>query len=447
MTDRLLPGPYRRICLDDGTEVPYYIIPFDKRGLCDGPETRRHLLNSVREDTYSDIFLFSHGWNNDWTVATKRYEDFLNGYMTMRRDHNLPMPPNYSPLLVGIFWPSTALVFGESEKGPQIAAGDPAAVDEMVAEERREIRELADELPPDQARRFYELTQKRSLTEPEALELAKIAKVFYHEKDEELQLEAPLSEEEIVTLWAAASPEAEEDLEDFGLAGGGAAAGLQAAGIGDLVKKLDPRKIVRILTVYQMKDRAGTVGAHGVGPLLQDLLSAGNSRLHLVGHSYGGKVVLSATSFGGELPRKVESMLLLQPAVSHLCFAETVPGTDRAGGYRPALTRVNKPILTTFSANDYPLTKTFHLALRRKDDLGEAKIAGAGEPPSKYAALGGFGPRRAGEQLIDIQDVGQSYNLGPGAQVIGLRGTRTIKGHGDISNESTWWALYCLASG
>ncbi|WP_373500305.1 alpha/beta fold hydrolase [Desulfococcus sp.] len=446
MTDRLKPGPYRFIRMDDGIEVPFYIIPFDKRGICDGPETRRHLINSVKEGAYSDIFLFSHGWNNDWSVATKRYEDFLKGYMTMRRARNLPMPSGYRPLLVGIFWPSTALVFGESETGPKIAAADPEAMDARVAEERREIRELADELPADQAGRFYELVQKPGLSEPEALELAKIARSFYHETDDELQTGSPLSEKEIVSLWAAASPEAEADLEDFGTTGGAASEGPQAAGLGDLFKKLDPRNIVRTLTVYQMKDRAGTVGARGVGPLLRELLAAGSSRLHLIGHSYGGKVVLSAAGFGDDLPRKVESMLLLQPAVSHLCFAQKVPGTDHPGGYREALARVNKPILTTFSAHDFPLTKTFHLALRRKDDLGEAKIAGVGDPPSKYAALGGFGPRGAGEALIDIRDAGQPYQWPAGTEIIGLRGTRTIKGHGDISNESTWWALYSLAS-
>ena len=321
-------------------------FPSTSAEFCDGPETRRHLIDTVKTESYSDIFIFSHGWNNDWTVATGRYEHFMNGYMKMRSDHALPMPASYRPLLVGVFWPSTALVFTEEEKGPQIAAGNPEAVDEAVAEERRQLRELADEMSVDDARRFYELMQKGELTTEEALELARIARPIYHETDEELQVGAPITEEEIVTLWAAASPKPPNELDDFGTVGGAAAgAAPQAAGLGDLVRRLDPRNVLRTLTVYQMKDRAGTVGAQGVGPLLRDLLSAGNARVHMIGHSYGGKVVLSAVSFGGDLPRKVTSILLLQPAVSHLCFADRGPEDRPTWGlpHRPGQGRKADP--------------------------------------------------------------------------------------------------------
>ncbi|HEX7182428.1 MAG TPA: alpha/beta hydrolase [Thermoanaerobaculia bacterium] len=452
MPDRLPPGPYRHLRLSDGTDVPYYIIPFDKQGRCEGPETRKHLLDSAKAQGYTDIFLFSHGWNNDWTAATERYENFIEGYMGMRQKHSLPMPPGYKPLLVGIFWPSTALVFTEDEVGPGIAADDPEAMDAAVAEERQEVREVAEALPPDaDVERFYELAQKEALTEEEALELARILAPLYRGENDELEAGGSSSAEEILAVWKAAAPPQQDfsDASDFGTVGGGTAGGPQAAGFGDALRRLDPRQPIRLFTVWQMKDRAGTVGARGVSPLLRDLLKATEekkTRVHLIGHSYGGKVVLSAVA-AAELPRKVESILLLQPAVSHLCFAEKVPGTDRPGGYRAVLDRVNKPVLTTFSAHDVPLTRVFHLAVRRADDLGEAKIAAEGEPPSQYAALGGFGPRKAGEKLIDIVDRPQKYDLTQGPRVYGIRATRTIGGHGDVSNESTWWALYNLASG
>lgn len=439
MADRLPPGPYRTLRGPDGIEVPFYVIPFDKRGLCTGPETRRHLLDRLRAERFSDLFVFSHGWNNDWATSIRRYEGFIGGYMRMRRERALPAPDGYKPLLVGIFWPSTALVFTEEEKGPRIAAGEPEAVDEVVAEERREVEELAAELDDRQAADLYALTQKGKLTEEEARRLAEIAAAFYRGgADEEVGLETAVSPEELLEIWKQAPP-AEDDLSAF-IAG---APGPQTAGA---LSALDPRNVVRTLTVYQMKDRAGRVGATGVHELLRDALGAGEARVHLIGHSYGGKVVLSALC-AGPLPRKARSVLLLQPAVSHLSFAETVPEAGRPGGYRAALERVENPILTTYSSHDFPLTKVFHLAVRRKGDLGEARIAAAsGAPPSKFAALGGFGPRASGEKLVDVLDAPARYPFDGGARLYGVDGSRTIGGHGDISNESTWWALYNLVS-
>ena len=438
MADRLPPGPYRVLRGPEDIEVPFYVIPFDKRGICEAPQTRRHLLDRVAAERYTDVFFFSHGWNNDWTVAVERYEDFIEGYMKMRRDRSLSVPDGFKPLLVGIFWPSTALVFTEKEKGPQIAAGERAAVDEAIAEERREVEELAESLEPSQAADLYELAQKTKLTASEAQRLAEIAVTFYSTADDELSLDTAVSAEELLEIWRQVPAET-DDLADL-IAG---SPGPQTAGF---LSAIDPRNVIRTLTVLKMKDRAGRVGSTGVHELLRDLLAAGGARLHLIGHSYGGKVVLSATC-AGTLPRKVHSLLLLQPAVSHLSFAETVPTTSRPGGYRSALDRVENPILTTYSAHDFPLTKMFHLALRRAGDLGEARIAAAaGEPPSKYAALGGFGPRKSGERLLDVLDAPARYPLDGGTRLCGIDATRTVGGHGDVSNESTWWALYNLAS-
>jgi hypothetical protein len=108
---------------------------------------------------------------------------------------------------------------------------------------------------------------------------------------------------------------------------------------------------------------------------------------------------------------------------------------------------VQLPILSTFSAHDFPLTRTFHLALRRGQDLGEVEIA-ASEPPSEYAALGGYGARGYdGARAVDIMDPVDGYQLGAGApELWAIDATRTIKGHGDVVNASTAWALHCLAS-
>lgn len=448
MADRLLAGPYRQIPLGDGQTIPFYMLPFDKRGFCEAPETRAQLIEAVRQGHFTNIFIFSHGWNTDWSSAVRGYEFFQAGFSAMRQQHQLPMPANYKPLLIGIFWPSAALTFGAEEEGPAFAAGS-ATEDAGVAQERQEIALLADALPARQAERFYRLTQKERLTQSEALELAQICRVFYRSKDSELQINEPLSAQEILDVWLAFAPTLNAGAgagsgNDFGgFAVGGSGQGPLAAG-GNALDMLDPRNIVRLLTVYQMKDRAGTVGANGVGPLLVDVLKASSAAVHLIGHSYGCRVVLSATCAPKQLPRPVESMLLLQPAVNHLCFAEQVPDVGKPGGYHAALARVRKPILSTYSAHDFPLHDTFHLALRRARDLGEPIIAAGGEPPSRFAALGGYGPRFCGESLRPIQDHPQLYDFTGDPPIIGLDATRTIAGHSKVINESTFWALYNL---
>jgi hypothetical protein len=220
------------------------------------------------------------------------------------------------------------------------------------------------------------------------------------------------------------------------------------AGVGPtpagILPKLDPRHALRMSTVWMMKDRAGRVGASGMHPLLRDILAVPGVAVHLVGHSYGCKVILSALAVGS-LPRSATSALLLQPAVSHLCFALDSDGKRHPGGYRTVLDRVKQPLLMTFSRHDFPLARIFHWAVRRKSDLGEQRIAAG--PPNRFAALGGYGPSgmKAGEDLtLALKEAGEPYDefQQDGLKVLALNGERSIHSHGDILNDYVWWALY-----
>src|SRR5688572_21885798 len=173
MADRLEAGPYKTVPVD-GAAAPFYLIPFDKDGVCEGPATRAALVGDAGREGYTDVFLFSHGWNNDWATATGRYDDFLRGYAGLRQQHGLSYGRDYRPLFVGIIWPSTALVM-PWEEGPQFAGAGagPAAEDARVAQERDEVRTLVEAVPAGDRPRFYELAQKAgSLNRNEAVELA-----------------------------------------------------------------------------------------------------------------------------------------------------------------------------------------------------------------------------------------------------------------------------------
>lgn len=440
----LPPGPYEQIPCPGATPAPFYMLPFDKRGVCEAPATRSRLLEDVSAGPYTDIFIFSHGWNNDWSGAVGSYRFFINGFIDMVRSRHLALPTPFRPLLVGIHWPSAALTFGD-EEGPAMAAETGELLDRAFEAAASRVRDLAEALPAPDAARFYALLQQDRLDKDEVLELARLAAPLYAGIDDEVPDAEPLTPATVADAWMNFSTQSDRPFGEFGAAG---ASTVAPGAAGEIEQVFDPRLIVRGLTVYQMKDRAGAVGAHGVGPLLRELLQSSDARIHAVGHSYGCRVMLSAVSFGDAWPRPLHSMLLLQGAISHLCFGSDIDGKGRPGGYRRAPDRVFLPILCTFSQNDAPLHRFFHLILRRDKDFGEMQIAAAGEPPSRFAALGGYGPRRSGEHLVDVVDAaaGDRYDLSSLISVIGVDATPTIGGHSDISNTSTWWMLYNLVT-
>jgi pimeloyl-ACP methyl ester carboxylesterase len=459
--------------------VPFYVVPFDQDGRCTGPVTRGDLLKNLaeaeeeRNTPYSDIFLFSHGWNTTWPRAVEAYETFINGFATLHAD--LPNPPGrtHRPLLVGVFWPSAVLV-DPGESPPQMA-GDGAGVahesDELVGAEEATKTEIARQLRPEARARFYEMAQKPGLSGTEAREFSSFLAPLWFEDEarDDLNLDAGrIAETELLSIWKNLPNSDRGEGDQFGFARGGFGFGStsaafsggseepsgmlpsapqvpvhsvpdpQAAG---LTEFLNPRELIRTTSVWMMKDRAGRVGADGVHGLMSDILTATSARVHLIGHSFGGKVVLSALC-AGELPRAVESVLLLQPAISYLCFSPEVPGTGRPGGYFRALSvdRCRQPILSTFSARDFPLTKIFHLAVRRASDLGDIQIAAG--PPGRYAALGGYGPAPgAGVVVVPAKDTGELYDFNGNSRVIGVESSRVIGGHSDVSNKWTWWML------
>jgi hypothetical protein len=432
--------PYRTLKTVEGDEFPYYIIPFDDDGWCEAPKTLEDLLDCAQD--FSDIFLFSHGWNNDWSVATKRYEHFISGFQNLRADYHLPASSDYRPLLVGVFWPSQALAWFTSEVGPQMASAADLQ-DEEATTVSQTLREIASLLPKKHRPRFYELAQADAVDEAGAKELASMLARLTQADDEAGPERAP-SAADLLAAAVSLSP-VEPDFDVIGTATGSATDPDAAFGLGDVVKKLDPRNLLKPFTVWQMKDRAGTVGANGVSRLLEDLLVRSAARVHLLGHSFGCKVVMTALCKPATLSRRVESALLLQAAVSQYAFAMKVPERNVPGGFAGARERVRRPIVATFSSHDRELSSMFHLAVRRHDDLGELQFA-AGGTPSRYAALGGYGPQNSDAAIVAIGHVESDYDLSGSGRVIGIDGSRTISGHGDVSNESTWWLAYSLAT-
>jgi hypothetical protein len=463
-------GPYEKLSLAGGGTVPLYLITFDKEGRCQSPLTLASLVAQVDTGRYTDVHVFSHGWNNVFRDAVGLYRQFFGHYFSQRDQRGLNDPKRYRPLAVGIIWPSTLLVL-PWESTPKIAAvaSSPGLDDDEAAADRDALEGVAGAVRPSDLHRLYEFAERGPTLNPaEARELANILLPIYQNAaaNEDASPEIAgadsggvpkrVTAEQLLALWQELSPGGAADNREPGFApdqGSDPAAGMPMAAqplTAGFLSWLDPRGPIRVASVLQMKDRAGTVGAKGVGPhLIQKLLAMQKARIHLIGHSYGAKVILSSLCCH-PVSARAASLLLLEPAISYLCFGRRIDGKALNGGYRDALNRVEQPILSTFSACDIPLRKLFHLAVIRGTDWGEQRIAGL--PPSRFAALGGFGPGglEAGEgKTIEMLAPPAKYPSGEaGVRIYGVDGSKgKIKGHGNVATEFTAWAHLNLVSG
>ena len=447
-------GPYEQIPMANGQTADLYLLRYDGDGRLLSPRTDAMLRQALPDAT--DVYLFSHGWNNVFDVALKRYRSFIHGFIQQRAEFKLPTPQNYKPILVGVIWPSTSFVL-PSEAGPKIAAPPDADGDEARQSEEM-LTFVTESLGADEQAQLAELVDGRTqLGADEARQAAALVLGALGDATDDESGAEPPDVDSLLAAWQAmdqaqgATPAtAPVDDDDFGTVdSGGTTAGPQAAGF-----SLDPRNLLRAATMWKMKSRAGTVGAKGVSQLVRAVLDNDDTRLHLVGHSYGARVVLSALATGGAPPNKAHSVLLLQPAINRWCFAPDVAGRGFKGGFNPVLDRVRQPVVTTFSSHDSPLTKFFHLAAVGKKHLGEPDVAAVGNT-ELYGALGGFGPAGLGNLAATQKALppgNERYALNGGRRVIAVNGGVSLDGkpaisnHGDISNPVTWWAMHCLTA-
>jgi pimeloyl-ACP methyl ester carboxylesterase len=209
--------------------------------------------------------------------------------------------------------------------------------------------------------------------------------------------------------------------------------------------------LVSLFTYYQMKARAGIVGENGVREMLDKLQRRiPRSRLHLFGHSFGCKLMLSAVGDRDRpLHRSVTTLVLLQAAISLESFAPRVTGTDVPGGYRRVLDpeRVSGPIIVTYSSKDDALATWYPLASRLRGQTGETEAAG----PTKYDAMGAWGAWGRGPanfkifqypQKLEPKGVVYSPGLSRAVWNIDCDVAGGIRGHSTIFGEKVAWLLW-----
>lgn len=200
-------------------------------------------------------------------------------------------------------------------------------------------------------------------------------------------------------------------------------------------------------TFFMMKARAGDVGVKGVAPLIQAIRTARpDLRLHLMGHSFGCRVVTAAVNAlpAGDALRP-NTMTLLQGAFSHNGFASQFDGTND-GGFRQvvAAKKVRGPILISHTRNDKAVGIAYPVASR----ISGETAASVGDANDIYGGLGSNGAQNQNttpERVVGTMlDVGGAYSFAAGvtcSKPHNLLADAFISGHSDIVKPQVGYAV------
>ncbi|WP_250401649.1 serine-threonine protein kinase [Streptomyces cellostaticus] len=339
---------------DPGMSVtPYWELTFDADGDVDGSE-RDRLRAGVGDRGVRDLIVFAHGWNNDRSGATALYRRFF-----------APVPglaPRARIGYVGVVWPSMRFCdepIGDLPRSVAAQAAPGAVLD------RDTRRALAAAFPgrADVLDRLARLLDERPAGDGGLAEFGRLVRLLVEPGPGAPEV-ADLPEEDGPVLFRQDPAAACAELA-------GALAGLDPAEGFTLPNPWNGAKeLLRQATYYTMKRRAGTVGEHGLGPVLGRLAAAAPGvRVHLVGHSFGGRLVSFALRGLPAGVRAVKSVTLLQGAFSHYAFAARLPhDPDRAGALSGRQRRIDGPLVCCYSRFDSALATFYPLASRCADD-------------------------------------------------------------------------------
>ncbi|EME99528.1 serine-threonine protein kinase [Streptomyces mobaraensis NBRC 13819 = DSM 40847] len=374
---------------------PYWELTFGKDGSVDTGERDALLRDVVQEVTdrnLTDLVIFAHGWNNTRATATALYTRFFAPFPTLL---NGLTAPGDRPRVgyVGVIWPSLrfadeappflAGLFTAAD-GPGLPPGTREAL--ALAFPGREavigrLAELAERQPEDRARLEEFTGLVRTLVSPRPREGGRDGSA------DDAWARDTASEPTVPAMFTDSAVEVCGRFADALEATGSAPApGLFGGALGRVWR--GALELLRQGTYWEMKRRAGVVGRQGLGPAAGELAGRG-PRVHLVGHSFGARLVAFAV---GGLPDgvRVRSLTLLQGAFSHYAFSPQLPFAPRRGGVLEGTAdRIDGPLVCCHSSHDSALGTLYPLASRLAGDADSL----LGLDLTRWGALGYQGMR------------------------------------------------------
>ena len=407
---------------------PFFPVQMTKDGqVFDGDEVTALMRHVGGLPAPADLLVLVHGWNNDMADARALYVELLG---------NIGPMPGRRVVVMGVFWPSKK--FAESELIP---AGGVAAVgdDAAAAALRQELADLADAFDRGDTGGLAALVDRLGESEARADFVKGLRELLPEDLGPDDDATGDFLATDPERLFAAL----ELDVTLTGPAGGGGIAGMGGIG-GDLLGGpaggiagtgggsgifSAARRLLNLTTYYQMKARAGLVGAGLNFVLAQIREKIPGVRIHLVGHSFGARAVTAAVD--GPTPFAPASLTLLQGAFSHNGLTSAFDGSKN-GAFHKVVDegKVAGPIAITHTSNDRAVGLAYAFASRI---AGEDRAA-FGDENDRFGGIGRNGaiklkPDKA--VMLTLPAAGVAITLTPG-KVNNLLADEQIADHGDV---------------
>jgi hypothetical protein len=431
----------------EGFEV--FPLDFDRTGAPVQGAQLQAILDAI-PGRYTDFLVLSHGWNNDTADADALYAELLKSMRSLIPGAHALKDREIA--VCTIHWPSKR--FAESDLIPGGVASADGAGYAFLTKQLQDLRRLFDgsdeqHSPPDPdvvltIDRLIALLPRLEIDEESQDAFGRLFRSIMSPKANEEEPTLPgtfytLSGADLLNRFSRTV--VDKNLASGGLAQvsnsfpDGAAEGGPAS-LGNLFTgiKNGVQNFLNLFTYYEMKERAGTIGAGGVHrALLQVQAKCPLLRLHLAGHSFGGRLVTAALASESDGRLKVSSICLLQAAFSHYGFSLNYDGRNN-GFFRGALldTHLNGPMAVTFSANDKAVGIAYPIASRLRDQIA-ADLGDASDP---YGGIGRNGAQKTPESVVfEMPDTTTPYpgNLVSG-KILNVKADAYVKGHSDVRN-------------
>jgi hypothetical protein len=432
--------------------LPFLPMEFDKSSYRVDASQASDLLSYIQTNDVTDLLVLSHGWNNDEADAFRLYKNLLS---SISKEADADFNARKVAVL-GVFWPSKKFADSDLIPGGAASFDDDLPADVLVAE----IEAMRGFFDTDDAEdvldRLVELVPDLSSKKSARTEFGEKVRGLLGnaaDDDDELADEIPdtffdmegdqILEELAVPRDEEGAPGSDGSGDEGGIAAVGAgAAGVATgdptggvAGLGGFFRGIrsGAGSALNMVTYWKMKSRAGQVGRSGLAPLLAEIRAKAPAlRIHLVGHSFGGRLV-AAAALGKDdadpvLP--ISSMTLLQAAFSHNGFAENWRG-NKDGYFRDvyADARVAGPTLVTYTANDRANRLAYPLASR----LARQTAAARGGADDVYGAIGANGAQNTPEAVAGtLVSRRESYAFENG-KLYNLEASYYVANHFDVA--------------